>query len=140
MATKHNVNLSTKKEMQRLDKATTKIVQGINCLLLKSQMRGLTAITTILEQARESIGWWAVHDDYNESHAEKMAHQLALNTGLCAALSFLAKFAMLEDKVIKKELLELIEQFQLKNPLSPEVIALQDNNLKSSMTMSGKND
>src|SRR4051812_22600345 len=109
------------KDMHRLDEAAAEIVSGINALILKAQIGQLTTVTTILKDARESIAWWAVHDDYNEAGAEKIVHQLTLDSGLHVALNFLAKFAMIKDELIRDELLKTMKQFQLNHLLPSKV-------------------
>jgi hypothetical protein len=63
------------KDMRQLDQSVVEIVNGINGLLINARVNNLGAISSILEDARESIAWWAIHDDYNESHCDKLAHE-----------------------------------------------------------------
>ncbi len=117
MVTKQNLKAAPKKAAQRVDEATAEIVTGINHLLLNAQKEGLTTITTILKDARESIAWWAAQDNYSESNVERIYHNLTSHSGLHTALDLLAKFSAIKDSAIKEELLQAIGQFQLKSPL-----------------------
>jgi len=104
------------KNFKRVDQLTAEIITVLNGLLLKAQMENLTAITTILTDARESIVSWAVHDDYKESITEKIVNQANLDSGLYAALEFLAKFAAIKDTEIKEQLLQSLTQ--LRKPIA----------------------
>jgi len=108
----------SEKDIQRIDEATAEIVTAINYLLLNAQREGLTTITSILRDARESIAWWAAHDNYNESGVEKIYHRLTCESELHTALNFLARFATIKDDELKEDLLQTIEQFQLKSPVA----------------------
>lgn len=118
MPNKHRSGSTALKHKKRLDEATAEIVQGINFLLVKAQLEQLFTISSILEQARESITWWAVNDDYKESEFEALTQKLTLNNGLYTALLFLAKFSAINDISIRNELMQSIQQFELKSPVT----------------------
>jgi len=118
MARKLPLKIVPEKDVKRLDESTVDIVSGINILLLKAESEHLIAITNILKDARESIAWWAVHDDYNESDADRLVHHLTMDNGENTALNFMTSFSAIQDVLIRNELVQMITQFQSKSLLS----------------------
>jgi len=92
MAKKLPVKIVSEKDIKWLDESTVEIVRGINILLMKAQSEHLIAIVNILKDARESIAWWAVRDDYNESDADRLVHHLTTDNGPHTALNFMTSF------------------------------------------------
>jgi len=123
MARKRALKPVTEKDIRRLDESTVDIVRGINILLLKAESEHLIAITNILKDARESIAWWAVHDDYNESEADRLIHHLTMDNGAHTALNFMANFTAIKDVLIRNELVQMIAQFQSKSLLSSKAVS-----------------
>lgn len=70
---------SAVKDIKALDEATVEIMRGLNSLLLKAHQQGLTTITSILLDARDSIAWWAAHDNYHEFQTRKLLRQLGFH-------------------------------------------------------------
>jgi len=118
MARKLAMEIAHEKDIKRLDESTVEIVRGVNLLLLKAESEHLIAITNILKDARESIAWWAVHDDYTESEADMLVHHLTMDNGAHTALNFMASFTAIKDVLVRDELVQMITQFQLKD-ISP---------------------
>lgn len=99
----------TPRKVKQLDESTIRIIEGLNALLMQAQSEKLVTVSTVLEDARDSIAWWATYDDYAEDHSELLARQLAFSSGLNVAAILLAKLAAVKDETIRQEILELIQ-------------------------------
>jgi len=121
MARKPPIKILPGKDVKRLDESTVDVIRGINILLLKAESEHLTAITNILKDARESIAWWAVHDDYNESDADRLVHHLTMDNGAHTALNFMTGFTAIKDVLVRNELVQMIARFQSKSLLSSKM-------------------
>lgn len=100
----------TPHKLKQLDQSAIKIIEGINALLLQAQSENLTAISLVLEDARESIAWWAAYDDYDEIHSGNLARELTFGSAVNVAAALLARFAAIKDDVIRQELLEFMQK------------------------------
>jgi len=92
-----------------------KIMKGINYLLWKAQSEQLDAVTSILQDARQSIAWWEAYDS-----TEKLSPSLAFDNGIPMVLDFLVKFLAIKDGRLRDELLRAIGKLQLRRPLTPK--------------------
>lgn len=112
MTKKYTIKPSPKKSKKSLDEEAIKTIRELNRLILNAHAAQLPTIKNILSDARESIAWWATHENYNESDAEKLKYHLTLESGMYIALEFVAKFTAIKDERIKADLLHAMGQFR----------------------------
>lgn len=79
MKKKYAPKLVSQKDIKQVDELTVAIVRELNALLQKAEREQLITIANILKDARESIAWWAAHDDYQESPTDRLIHHLTMD-------------------------------------------------------------
>jgi hypothetical protein len=108
-----------KNNHKNLDNEAIQIIQSLNWLILHAQRKKLVTVARILEDARESICWWAVSDDFKEDSQQKSVNDFSLNHGLIIALDLLAQYASITDSGLKAEILQNFAKYKAHKELMP---------------------
>lgn len=113
MTTKNNgnnieLNLSTSQSS-----TIGETINGLNFIALNAERNGLKQISRLIRATMADIASWV--DNYDGSDQFKKYPEYFLDASMFSALEFLAKFALLDDEKIKKDVLEFISKLEEQN-------------------------
>jgi hypothetical protein len=88
--------------------ATMDILREINRLIIKAHSENLVTVASLLEDARESIAWWAINDNHTDAEAEILARELKYSSALQIAAAFLTQLQT--TRVMDPGMAKLVEE------------------------------